>query len=342
MAKSRARTWLSSLFKKAGQHPEKSPDGFTLIEILVSLFVASLVVSGLLYLVVELLRIDRRELTLETVQRDMQRAMDYISDDLREAVYIYSTPSEITDALDDTALDTDIATDGAVPVLAFWRIDEIDVANDTALPNSCATEGTNSTTCEVIKTRRASYTLVVYYQEPQYENWEGESVIKRYELVKYEDLNASGADKYDITTGYLDPVTEAGTIFEDWPTELTADADGNSSVLVDYVSRIAIDDTASVDCNDLINESTSPLTGASVTGEAYVLAPTDATSTTGFYACVSNPEEALFRTNQDVYIFLQGNADAVTELLAPASDESRLPVLQTQVKLGGVINRDGE
>ena len=69
------------------------PRGFTLIEVLVSMVVAGFVISGLMFLVVDLLRTDQRELTLEQTQQDMKRALDYISDDLREADFVYDTPT---------------------------------------------------------------------------------------------------------------------------------------------------------------------------------------------------------------------------------------------------------
>ena len=69
------------------------PRGFTLIEVLVSMVVAGFVISGLMFLVVDLLRTDQRELTLEQTQQDMKRALDYISDDLREAVFVYDNPT---------------------------------------------------------------------------------------------------------------------------------------------------------------------------------------------------------------------------------------------------------
>ena len=76
--------------------------GFTLLELLVAMLVSGIIVSGLLFLVVELLKIDRREAVLDQTQRDMQRAMDYVVDDIREAVYIYDDPSTIVPQITDS------------------------------------------------------------------------------------------------------------------------------------------------------------------------------------------------------------------------------------------------
>ena len=102
----------------------KKSKGFTLLELLISLIVASMVISGLLYMVVELTTIDRREANLDQVQRDMNRAMEYISDDLQEAVYVY-TGTNLTNIVGQLTADTTAFPSGPndVPVLAFWRID---------------------------------------------------------------------------------------------------------------------------------------------------------------------------------------------------------------------------
>ncbi len=97
--------------------------GFTLLELLIAMIISGMVVSGLLYLVVELLRIDNRETALEEVQRDTRRAMNYIADDLREAVYVYSTPATVT-ASSTTGVQSALPS-GSIPVLAFWRIQRL-------------------------------------------------------------------------------------------------------------------------------------------------------------------------------------------------------------------------
>ncbi|MEM1250861.1 MAG: prepilin-type N-terminal cleavage/methylation domain-containing protein [Cyanobacteria bacterium P01_H01_bin.21] len=340
MADYRSKPWLYRWLSQTRQH---KTSGFTLTEVLVSMIIAGIVITGLLYLVVELLRIDRREIALEQVQRDMQRAIDYIADDLREAVYVYSSPATVTTAIG--ALDAEIAN-GAVPVLAFWRPDPV----EATLPADCTSEGANSETCELLKTRGATYSLVVYYQEPSdaASAWEGDTTIRRYELAQYPDLDTTGAARYALATGYKDPITDGGSVFETWTPEVTPTADTNKKVLVDYVEDIelAAAPADTVDCRDLIFSLNSPLTGdvdATSDEYNYVLAPADATDQTGFFACIRDPDTpGLFRATQDIYIFLKGDSSTAGNALQPASGNSRFPVLQTQVKLGGVIDRDGE
>ncbi|MEA5466010.1 PulJ/GspJ family protein [Leptothoe sp. PORK10 BA2] len=343
MANYRSQTWLYRWFLQMHQPQNSRNYGFTLIEILISMVMAGIVISGLLFLMVELLRVDRREIVLEQVQRDMQRAIDYVADDLKEAVYVYSSPTDITDQIG--ALDSEIAAD-AEPVLAFWRPDPL----DASLPADCSGEGTNEQLCNLIKTRGATYSLVVYYQQPKDTTsvWEGETTLRRYELSQYSNLSAAGAAKYTLNTGYADPVTNTGSNFETWTPTTSPTNDTDKKVLVDYVDAIDLAATSAdaVDCRNLIFNLNQGLTGETNSADEqydYVLSPQNTTSTTGFFACVRNPEmDGTFRTNQDVYLFLKGNASSANRFLQPASAASRLPVLQTQVKLGGVIDRDGE
>ncbi len=348
MADYRSKIWL---YRWLLQRRQRRTSGFTLTEVIISIVVASIIISGLLFLVVELLQIDRREITLERVQRDMQRAMDYISDDLEEAVYVYDDTrlGEIVDDIELLSAEMDIelgdggvGTGDAVPLLAFWRTVPLD---DAELPDDCST-APDEDTCLVARTRRASYSLVVYYQKHRDDGdanypWRGESVLRRYELPQYADLST-----FTETAGYADPVTTTNTAFEEWvPSDVPANVGGSSAVLVDFVQQTNTDAGNSIDCRDLIFDLNSPLTGETDVNAAqydYVLTPPNATNTAGFFACIRQPELADgFRTNQDVHLFLRGNAETDNRFLGPAGEGSRFPILQTQVEVRGVIDEDG-
>jgi hypothetical protein len=144
-------------------------------------------------------------------------------------------------------------------------------------------------------------------------------------------------------------VDNEDTLFEGWTPDGTVTLAGKTRVLVDYVDGIATPTSpgeVAVDCRNLISGLNSSLTGeADVTADQYnyELSPASVTNTTGVFSCIRDPDtDGDFRANQDVYLFLKGNANSFSEFLQPAGVGSRLPVLQTQVKLGGVINRDGE
>ena len=349
MANYRSKTWLFRWLLQQRQH---QTSGFTLTEVIISIAIAGVIVSSLLSLVVEFLQIDRREITLERVQRDMQKAMDYISDDLEESVYVYDN-ARLLEIVNDIGQLSDVMGTGgvgsgdAVPLLAFWRTVPLDDADLEAC------NGTDEA-CRVARTRRASYSLVVYYKQHRDDAdpnnpWQGESVIRRYELPEYPDgANFSSTDLASETSdGYVDPISETGrTNFETWePNVAPALVGGESQVLVDFVKETDIDAVAPVDCRALIANFNSPLTGETdLTADDYnyVLSPADATDEAGFFTCIRQPqlEEDAFRTTQDVYLFLRGNAETENRFLGPSGDNSRFPLLQTQVKLRGVINRD--
>ncbi len=352
MANSRSKIWL---FQWLLQRQKHRTSGFTLTEVLISVAIAGVIVSGLLSLVVELLQIDRREITLERVQRDMQRAMDYIADDLEEAVYVYDN-TRLLEIVDDIEQLSDemgpggVGTGDAVPLLAFWRTVPL---TDGALEN--CDDGDDA--CLVARTRRASYSLVVYYQQHRDDAdpnnpWQGESVIRRYELSKYpadlEDADFNVADLESlVSAGYVEPINT--TNFEDWEPEVAPAAVERMDlvpVLVDFVGATNIDAVAPVDCRALIANFNSPLTGEAdpaADDYNYVLSPADVTEQTGFFACIREPqlEDDAFRSTQDVYLFLRGNAESENRFLGPSGNDSRFPLVQTQVKLRGVVDKDG-
>ncbi len=295
--------------------------GFTLLELMVAMIVASIVVSGLLYLVVELLQIDRRESTLTRVQQDMQRAIDYVADDLKEAVYIYDDPSLVARQL----FDIDLSVE--VPILAFWRPDAI----DAGIPD-CTTWGASTSTfdqCQVLEIRQSAYSLVIYLQKARdtNANWSGESRIIRYELDKYSNLA-----NLTLTPGYRDPALE-GVDFSTWSS--SGMTQGSKAVLVDFVAA----STA------LYNKA--PLSDScSSLGANYNIVPSTATisTATSFFACVKDPSPDLAGAegngNQDAYLFLRGSVDGAGGAINAFSDDSALPTLETRVLMRGVINKN--
>lgn len=64
--------------------------GFTLIELLVSLLIASIFLLATGMIVVETMRLDREETGRTQVQAELTQAMEYIQQDLAEALYIYN------------------------------------------------------------------------------------------------------------------------------------------------------------------------------------------------------------------------------------------------------------
>lgn len=313
--------------------------GFTLIEVLISVIISGIIVSGLLFLVVEALQLDRREIVLNQVQGDMRRAVDYISTDLREAVYVYPPVSVGTDIVG--AEDILLGSDGlsGIPndwelVLALWRLDPLD--GEDSLPN-CDSFDANSDIrdeCDVLQIRQAYYTLVAYFQVPNSADsiWEGSSRIVRYALPKYTSGNVSTLTQ---TAGYQDP-TDQGVRFETWTT--TGDTPPRnqvSAVLVDNVAPVEpLDENMSAP-----NSFCSAQTGAAE--DVYIASPVSEDNS--FIACVRSAGTGAgeARSNQDVFLFLRGDASngAGREFINPFSEDSRFPPIQARVLVRGVLEK---
>jgi type II secretory pathway pseudopilin PulG len=111
--------------------------GFTLVELLVAVIVAILIIAPLMQFMIDIIALDRIEQAKATSQQEIQLALDYIAQDLEQAVYIYNADglygTTITQA--DGSITTINGIDGLIPqipgagiwdntmtpVLAFWK-----------------------------------------------------------------------------------------------------------------------------------------------------------------------------------------------------------------------------
>ena len=218
--------------------------GFTLIELLVAMLITGFIVSGLLYLVVEVLGINQKDAARSDTQRDMQMAMDYITRDLREAFYVYGTVVEGTTVQSCLENRTDADTRGTngqctgllaylpahlrlannVPVLAFWKPEPLP-------DNLSAYCKTNAANIGVVQRDRNSnpienpvdrvpciaqrmYTLVVYSLNTDNTNsiWKGRARIKRYTLPHFTESTTNTKK-----SGWVAPVASSDKRPLSWP-----------------------------------------------------------------------------------------------------------------------------
>ena len=203
-------------FKIFRRRPSKSR-GFTLIELLVSLLIASIFLLATGMIVVETMRLDREETGRTQVQAELTQAMEYIQQDLAEALYIYNDTEQpngdgIPDVIQRLYTPGWIRQPaGAIPVVAFWKLEPIPqgcyAGNPTLqqiregrarLPNQPPDgfprdQNGRNADWETLLSRRGIYTLVVYYLRRNYNNagnladgsttpWEGNARIDRFEL----------------------------------------------------------------------------------------------------------------------------------------------------------------
>lgn len=174
--------------------------GFTLIELLVSLLVASIFLLATAMIVIETMRLDREETGRTQVQAELTQAMEYIRQDLAEALYIYNDteqnpqqPDRLGDRIPDViqrlyAPGWIRRPDDAIPVVAFWKLEPIpqgcyegnptlqDIRRGNATlpaqppPEFPRDQNGRNADWDTLVSRRGIYTLVVYYLRRNYNN----------------------------------------------------------------------------------------------------------------------------------------------------------------------------
>jgi prepilin-type N-terminal cleavage/methylation domain-containing protein len=221
--------------------------GFTLIELLVAMLISGLIVSGLLYLVVEVLGINQKDASRSDTQRDMQLAMDYITRDLREAFYVYGTeidvdpttgnPTQLVSCLSASPaggantrgansqctgllsyLPDHLRAANNTPVLAFWKPEPLPETVSAYCKTNAASIGltvVNNAIDRVPCVAQRMYTLVVYSLNTDNSGgiWKGKARIKRYTLPHFPENSVNGAKK----TGWVAPVASDDKRPLSWP-----------------------------------------------------------------------------------------------------------------------------
>jgi prepilin-type N-terminal cleavage/methylation domain-containing protein len=166
------KTILKSLFKSQIQcrKPIQSQNGFTLLELLVAMILAVLVITPLLGFMISVMDTDRKEQAKATSEQEIQSALDFIAQDMEQAIYIYdadgmygNTTKGITGILGGTS-QIPTGTD-MVPILAFWKRyflnknENVTVGTTTKTASCLVTLPNNSCSNQDYML----YSLVVYY-----------------------------------------------------------------------------------------------------------------------------------------------------------------------------------
>ncbi|UIE38793.1 PilW family protein [Leptodesmis sichuanensis] len=369
-----ARTSLIQKIKKhllIAQRQRRS--GFTLTELLVSMIIGAFLVALLLGFVVEVTQNNQQDAARSQVQQDMQAAMDYITQDLREAVFVYNgdclqgngTPTSTQDLKIICPgvinhIPASMTQDGRVPVLAFWRAERLpkgirDLCSAQA-PNLDDTDQNNNPSNPLVLAgvpciSGNSYSLVVYALDPSNDGniWQGKTRIIRYKLSQFTD---SATTANDQTPGYVNPLNSPDSTFQQWPYGTRADKSFGSlqttrptnspMALVDFV-----DDVGAPGVTPNCEEFAPTVVGnpnKDPNDIANALSPTNTNNRNrAFYACVRNggignaaPKAG---ENQDVLISLVGNVTGQAGFAPQNDNQERLTPLQTRVLVRGVVNK---
>ncbi len=304
---------------------------------MISLVIAGMITTGLISMMNQFIESDKREAAFIATEKDTQIALDYITEDLREAVFVYE---EITPRLRD-ALPNFSAIEGlgasAEPILVFWKTEPIENLHALNCTMAFGSELLQQEECRLLLIKRNTYTLVVYLQTTEAsDQWLGKSRIVRYALPKYK-ING---EQVTFTTGFVDPAVYNN--FLTWP----YDKDGvnrqtqrpdpevsdqpKPMVLADF-----IDIPNRTEFRSSSNQNLPP--NPPTCPNNYARVPADPGTHNSFFACVRSTQGRL-GANQDIIVYLRGNAEGRDRLTKTVDF---IPVVQGQVTLRGVIDKFG-
>ncbi len=243
---------LKTRSRSKPSEPTHSIDGFTMIELLVGAIVAFLIIGPLLGFVVNILNDDSREQVKTTTDYELQAAVDFISEDLSQAYYIYD-PDQIEE------IQGQLPGDGE-PILVFWKLhrlrNSIPITGSNILPSQC---DDNPGQCNDTSVRA----VVAYYLEETEQNsiWcqpAGDACPKR--IVRYiarEKLERfRGTGVYyqnpqldNFQQGTLD-ISNSDFDIQESPTDSFPDVDVDPDVLVNYISDFSDPDSNPIEVSD--------------------------------------------------------------------------------------------
>ena len=138
------RLLLKSQQQRNRSEQAQTEKGMTLIELLIGTVMAFLIITPMLSFVVDMLNTDRREQVKSNTEQDIQAAVDFIAQDLSEAIYIYDNNT----ATDATATGIPAIRSflpnpsNQTPILVFWKRQKLRNSLPTtagALPSTCDT-----------------------------------------------------------------------------------------------------------------------------------------------------------------------------------------------------------
>jgi hypothetical protein len=241
---------VKSRFKN---NPIKKPPsirGYTMIELLVGMIMAFLIITPLMGFVLNLLDDDRKEGVRATTDQELQSAMDYIQEDLRQAFYVYDRKG--VQAIND---DTGIKQADRTPILVFWKrtIEKKSRPVVTIKNANCSPTGAFDDSFV--------YSLVAYYISTNNPNdiWSKDAV--RIERLEISDGVQNPCDSIQYVPGF-EPSNGFQKFTQDkWNDWKKNDQQGLDSptVLIDYIhsesqdkNNALIDAKSDVDCQNIL------------------------------------------------------------------------------------------
>jgi type II secretory pathway pseudopilin PulG len=356
--KSLLRLLLKSQHQPNRSGPAQTDKGMTLVELLVGAIMAFLIITPMLGFVVDMLNTDRREQVKSNTEQDIQAAVDFIAQDLSQAIYIYDN-IDINGGSRGTVTVTGIKSqlppndNTKIPILVFWKRQQIKNSvpiNSTIKPKDC-TLAANTANCNDTYV----LSLVAYYQfkdnEPTWCQPSGgpcPTRIARYEIrdgvrkpdpvatdknLPYYNVNDTNPDtqqpdpafnkEFDLSKPTV-KVTLAGG--------LTKPESGaqNPQVLVNYIDPTKVAISSTKECQTALGNPTDPKDTTKFLDET-TLKVSDG-DTNSFYACVDTARNIARVT-------IRGNSLRRLQANAPynPNNPAYFPTASVQVQgLGGL------
>lgn len=348
------RLLLKSQHQRNRSVPAQTEKGMTLVELLVGSIMAFLIITPMLGFVVDMLNTDRREQVKSNTEQDLQAAVDFIAQDLSQAIYIYDNNPALTTTTTTTptgipAIEKQLPQpDNGIPILVFWkqqqRKNSVPInptVAKTVKPKDCDKPG-NEGQCNDTYV----LSLVAYYQfkeEDKNSIWCQPSGgacptrIARYEITdgiknpdatSIADLYYKDTDDETKDTQRRDPAFSKEFDFTK-PTEKVTDLTGKTKaqfqVLVNYIDHSP--GPILTPCTTALGNPIDPKTEKAVLEETLKI--TDTEGRNSFYACVDTSKNIARVT-------IRGNslrrlqADAKYDLKNPQSPF--FPTATVQVK----------
>lgn len=336
----------------------KKNQGFTLIELMVAMILAVLVLTPLLGFMIDILNNDRREQAKISSEQETQLALDYMAQDLKEAIYIYDAKGIQELQINSTNAPQLPDKADRMPVLVFWKRQFKEDA--IAVPQSTTSKKNDDAFV---------YSLVAYYLiKDTPENDPNKIWSDQFRIARFE-VNGGVVDLYqplkDGQPNYVKNPDQGFNMFKINDTSITGTLEDkmnswtrregqnytkNAEVLIDYVDKSPSSATLkAIDCNkevfNIDEDESVPDEKKADKKQALLIPavsgkysyPNKAEFGNGsFYACVD--------TNKvSAKIFIRGNAYARLDKnnnLYSDSRQSYYPTVSVQVKGKGIIGAE--
>jgi len=304
------RLLLKSQHQRNRSRPTKIEKGMTLVELLVGVIMAFLIITPMLAFVVDMLNTDRREQVKANTEQDIQAAVDFIAQDLSQAIYIYDNNTTTGIPAIKNFLPT--GTD-KTPILVFWKRqllkNSVPVNTGlTPLPINCDPDAKPTEAGECNDTYVLS--LVAYYQIKEADPnsiWcqpSGDPCPTRIARYQIQDglRNTSSGAYLTASAGQVKPSQEKSSAYNGTPngnipafdiskpdknvTIVNADFPAQE-VLVNYIDHSSNAETQlpATECKTALGDPTDPKDTTKLLDDT-TLKVTDTEGRNSFYACV--------------------------------------------------------